>query len=230
MKILVTGCGRSCTNWVSEIVKATKKFNWVGIPEDRQVFSRLSLPDRYATKLAVEHPTFTKANLRALSEFNPELRILWSLKHPVANVMAKIYRGRPASEGGDKNTENVSADGYIDTAIASIRKSYEMILEAKTVPILIVKVEDLISNHKVMRRGFSSFLAVDRDKIKIHSFENTPNSYHKKRYGKRIDKDQADIYNNWRTVYDGYFADKEELIEQAKKELQDVARFFNYEL
>ena len=229
MKILVTGCGRSCTNWVSEIVKATKKFNWVGIPEDRNLFNRMHLPDGYATKLAVEHPTFTESNLRALGEINPDLRILWSVKHPVANVMAKIYRGRPASEGGDKVTENVSADGTIETAIAAIRKSYDLILKVP-VQTMIVKVEELILRRSHMRKAFAEFLDVYPTKVHLEAQENTPNKYHSERYGDKVDKAQADIYTNWEEAYEGYFADKEELIEQAKAELQDVAKIFEYEL
>jgi len=229
MKILVTGCGRSCTNWISEIVKATKKFNWVGIPEDRNLFNRLHLPDRYATKLAVEHPSFTESNLKALGEINPDLRILWSVKHPVANVMAKIYRGRPASEGGDKVTENISVDGFIETAILAVRKSFDLI---QNVPVdtMIVKLEELINKKRLIIDSMGAFMKMHPTKIRIDAFEKTPNRYQLARYGKSVDKSQAEIYNNWETAYDGYFADKKDLIEKAKEELQDVAEFFKYEL
>lgn len=227
MKILVTGCGRSCTNWVSEIVKSTNNFNWIGTPEDRNFFQRLTLPPQYASKLATENKGFNANSLLIMSKVNPDLRFLWCFKHPVANVMAKIVRGRPASEGGDKRTENTSDDGHLDTAIAAVKKSYEIYSEFKDIS-LDVRVERLIEVPVSMESFLEDYLEASR--FDLNSFRNTPNKYHQKRYGKKVDKSQAKIYENWKTAYDGYFADKEDWIQKMREELEGACKGLGYGL
>jgi hypothetical protein len=235
MKVLITGCGRSCTNWVSEIVKSTGRFDWVGVPEDRNLFlpPQKKLPPNYATKLATEHPTFSEHTLKILTKSNPELAIIWCIKHPVANVMSKIYRGRPASEGGDKTTENVSADGTVETAINAVKKSFRLnnvAIEKPFLEVLNIRLCDLILTTDSVVSGLAEFLNCKPQNLDPYAFENTPNRYHKKRYGDRVDKSQAHIYENWETAYGGYFADKEDIVEKARDELKGVANEWGYEI
>ncbi|GAG86068.1 unnamed protein product, partial [marine sediment metagenome] len=123
-KLLVTGAGRSCTNWVTQICKATGRFNFYGPSEDRNFPWKIFLEPKYATKLATENSGFIKCMLKRKLKLYKNLKIIWCFKHPVANAMAKIIRGQPTSRGGDSESNFRAIDATLKTAIAAIKKSF----------------------------------------------------------------------------------------------------------
>jgi len=235
MKILVTGSGRSCTNWMAEIVKSCGKFHWVGVPEDRSLYMKPMLPDNYASKLATDHPSFTEASMRMLMSREPDLNIFWCFKHPVANVMSKIVRGQPHSKGGDKPGENVSADGTLKMAIEAVRRSWELCriaegLHSIAKQVMRVRLEDLILRESVMRTKIAGFMQAERDEVDMKAFVNTPNMFHKARYGGTVHRDQTEIYQRWESAYDGFFKDRRDDIDKAVTALKDMCKDLEYEL
>ena len=54
LRVLVTGCGQSGTNWVTEIVRCSPEFKFISQAEDRELFRRGTMIKAYGTKLAIE--------------------------------------------------------------------------------------------------------------------------------------------------------------------------------
>lgn len=231
MKVLITGCGRSCTNWTAEIVKATNAFQWFYYPEDRELFTRTKLIPNYTTKLTTEHKDFNLKNLREIMRWNEDLYILWCFRHPVANVMAKIVRGQPASFGGDKSGEVLSDDATLESAINAVKTShylYSKVMDSEKVQL--IRLETLIVLPEDARFMLYKFLNVPLIDIHLDAFKDTPNEYQKKRYGDKVDMSQAYVYENWQEAYDGYFKDKEADIDIMREKLKDVCDDLGYEL
>ena len=97
-QVLVTGTGHSGGNWVTEIINLSGKYNFTEFVEDRNLFNHIVLPDRYGTKLAIENFGVNIRNLKKLLESNPNLKIVYTLRHPVDNCLSMIYRATPAEE------------------------------------------------------------------------------------------------------------------------------------
>jgi hypothetical protein len=174
---------------------------------------------------------FTEENIDNLLLDNHDMKILWCFRHPVSNAMSKIIRGRKASEGGDKRDETVSDDATLESAIKAVKYSYEMCMRfSDECPVENVMLELLILDPEYEKKRLSEFLEVDIEKIDIYAFRNTLNNYHEKRYGNKIDKKQAHIYKNWKTAYDGYFADKNDWIDRMKSEFKDMAFDLGYDI
>lgn len=220
MKVLVTGAGRGGTNLLTSLMMKISNLNFTVEVEDRKFFNYDKLPENYATKLSVENFGFDEENIFSSMSKNSDLYTLFVLRHPFDNCLSKIYRGRPASKGGDKTTEIVSADATKETSVIAVKKLYK-ILEFVTSNFedrcMVVKMEDIILNPDIVVDKISKKLNFNPKNYEGFQ-ENNKNRYQKKRYGTKIDQGQINLYENLSSSYDGFFEGK------------DVIPFFESEL
>ena len=100
MRVLISGTGRGGTNLLTELVRKITTLTFTKDVEDRKFFLKPTIRGNYGTKLTMDHPTFTIARARQALTTYPDLRILFSVRHPLDNCLSKIVRGQKASEGG----------------------------------------------------------------------------------------------------------------------------------
>jgi len=232
MKVLITGCGRSCTNWVTEIVRSSGKFNFTKSVEDRQFFHHKNLPEKYGTKLATENIGFNWNNIDKIMLKYQDLKVIFAVRHPISNAMSKVVRGQPSSKGGDASNL-LAPDATIDGASKAIRHMFNLytaISNKYRERVLFIRLEDLIYDVEKESRHICTFLEIEFDEKMLSAHKFNRNRYQKQRYGDKIDKNQAEIYSNWKTVYNGFFEGRKNDIEKLKNILYGVIEGFGYEI
>lgn len=227
MRVIVSGTGRGGTNLLTELVRKITKGNvsFSQHVEDRKIFLNKIIKENYGTKLTIDHPTFTIKNAKKMLTQHKDLKILFSVRRPIDNCLSKIVRGQKYSGGGDKTTENVSADGTVETSFLSIKKLYSFINELKNShpkQIIVVKMEDVIEKtEKVANRLFKFFNITP---VPYEGFQTqNRNMYHKKRYGNELAK-QVDLYLDLNKNFNGYFANKKQIVESLIDKLKNIAQ------
>lgn len=217
-KVLISGAGRSGTNWLTEIIRASGAYRFTDVIEDRNFFNYDYLPNGYGTKLATENKGFTLENIRKVMSINSSLKILFAIRHPVDLCMAKIYRGQPSSQGGD-GEDRLAPDATVKGAISAVKYSesiLEELIKTYSNRVLAINLEDLIENTEVEIDKICKFLGIEKKEEMLTAYTKNRNTNHQKRYGDQVDKSQGNLRDNWQTVYNGFFADKEEDIKSIK--------------
>ena len=226
MRVLISGTGRGGTNLLTEFVKKISDINFTEEVEDREFFNR-KLPENYGTKLSIDHETFTYASIQRKLNQYPDLKILFALRHPVDNCLSKVVRGQPASQGGDKLTENVSADGTPEAAVQAIKDLYSMMSKltaAYQERIEFVRLESLILDPAGTSHFLGSFLG-----ITPKSFEgfhkNNRNQYQKNRYGEELSP-QVELFRDLDRNFNGFFKNNAKIVELFAAELASLLPIF----
>jgi len=234
MQVVITGCGRSGTNLLLEVVRASGQFNFTEEVEDKRVFDRF-IYSNYGTKIAVEWDSFTVDNLARMLDMLPDLKILFSFRHPYDTILSKVYRGQPKSKGGDNGTEEIAKDGTISKATDYVRKSwsvfYELVKLYHITRVNVFKMEDLITNTEFTVKHISAFLNIKVNAEMLEPWKFTQNKWHKKRYGQTKNLGEIDKWKDLDNNYNGYFANLDTAVfKQINLSIADQANFFNYEL
>lgn len=231
MRVIITGPGRGGTNWVTEIVRASEKFKFTKAVEDRTLFEKKRpLPDKYGTKLATENVGFNEENIDKLMRFWDDMRLIFVFRHPIANCMAKIYRGQPSSRGGD-GADKFAGDATAPTAIKAVKHAYDMyVFTKKRYPdrVTFIKLEDLILNNKSTVDYICQFLSIPPINAMYSAYKNNRNTYQKERYGDDIDKSQAFLHENWDSAYDGFFKGKIKQYENISRNVEHIGIALGY--
>lgn len=234
MRVLITGSGRTGTNWLTEIVRASEQFDFTKSIEDRQFFQHQSLPERYGTKLATENAGFDWYNINRMMEKYDDLKIIFSIRHPVSTCMSKIVRGQPSSRGGDASN-SLAPDATVEGSIKAVCHTFDLFVKLKRKfpnRVIRIKLEDLIHgkhrDHQIKR--ICKFLKIEFKEEMLRAYQNTRNRYHKNRYGKKIDNSQKDIYKNWPVVYNGFFKNKRRDIDRIQESTKHIGEKFGYEI
>ena len=230
MKVLVTGCGRGGTNLGIELVRTFDHFDVTSEVEDRKFFKRADLPPLYATKLATENDGFNNGNIDRMMAKNMDLRVIFMVRHPVDICLSKILRGRPASQGGDSTVEQTAGDGTVIGAIEQIEKMYSLcchMQENYSDRLMVVKMEDLISNTDSTIVKVADFLAVSPTESSKTFFANNRNRYQKRRYGNTLHKN-IDLYKDLTNNFEGLFNGKESQVEKIEKLLNKISKGTGY--
>jgi len=233
MQVLVTGAGRGGTNLVAAILRSFQNVVFDSGTEDRLFFTKSKLPSEYGAKLCTENPSFSMGNIRRMMKSNPNLKLIFSVRHPIDHCMSKIVRGQPNSNPlSDSSEIHGSPDGSLVTAIDAITFMHTMRRDlSKRYPnrILVVKMEDIILDLDNTIAQIADFIEVDHGTIQEDKlFDNLKNRHHKKRYGNKLDSSQINIYKRVETAYDGFFKDKEDYMDQIKSKLADVFEELKY--
>lgn len=230
MKLLVTGPGRGGTNWLIEIIRSSNVFNVTKVVEDRKFFNHKKLPNNYATKLTTENEGFSWDNLNKQLQCFPDLKILFIFRHPVANCMAKIYRGQPKSKGGD-GTNNLAGDATVKASVKAVKKAFK--IYTKTYNryldrVLLVRLEDLIKDLESEINRICKFLNIEKNPTMMSAHKNNRNTYQRKRYKNKIDTKQTTIHKEWHTSYGGFFRDRKKQIDRLYTDLRDIIEYLGY--
>lgn len=230
-KVLISGAGRSGTNWLTEIVRASDEFKFTEAVEDRNLFNYESLPGQYGTKLATENKGFNWKNMDKMMDKNKTLKVLFSVRHPVDLCMAKIKRGQPSSQGGD-GSNKLAPDATVNGSIKAAKKMYKLSKKLKEKypdRVMFVKLEDLIENTENEVKKIARFLGTGINDKMLNAQAFNRNTHHQKRYGGEIDKSQRNLFKRWNSVYNEFFKDKKDDLTKICNETKHIVEWMNYE-
>lgn len=236
-KVLITGAGRSCSNWVCEIARMSKAFEFwqMELPdgyivvEDRELLKRGEIPVNYGAKLCTENYKWEELDI-FLSK-NKDVAILFTTRHPVDLSMAKVVRGQRSSQGGD-GSDAMAPDATLEGSIAAIKHAddiYNKLADKYGNRLLQVKLEDLLIITVYETLAIASFLGVQVNEDMIMAYAFNRNKHHNKRYQGVKDMNQLNTRERWNDVYGGFFADKEHDIEHMGIELGRVETSWCYD-
>lgn len=232
MRVLVTGAGRSGTNWATEIVRGTGKFRFTKQIEDRNFFRRWRLPRYYGTKLATENIGFTWENLKSKIQKYDDLMVIFITRHPIDNCLSKIKRGQPNYKGGDASSE-LAPDATTYGAISALGHTYHIFQNlTKDYPerTFHIKLENLISDTEKEVLRICHFIKCKPTKKALEAFKHNRNKFQKARYGNDIDISQIDMYKRWPEIYDGFFGNKESDIIEIKRAVARISFDLGYDI
>jgi len=235
MQTVITGCGRSGTNLLLEMVRASGKYRFTQTVEDRGFFKRDVLPDSYGSKIAIEWDAMTIASMTGVMEANKPLKVLWSFRHPYDVILSKVYRGRPKSMGGDNDTEQTAKDGTVEAAAKYVQKSwqvYEALATAYPKRVKPVRMEDILANTASTVRYVARFLMVPITDGMKHPWKHNRNAYQNNRYHHAMDRREINKWKYSDKSYDGYFSENiyGTILSNQNNLLREQAEHFGYEL
>mgnify|MGYP003110618799 CR=1 FL=1 len=132
-----------------------------------------------------------------------------------------MYADKRLQKGGDKVTENISADATVPAALSAIEDLYRYIQAlASTHPsqIVVVKMEDVITDTEKVVEALAKFL--DITPLPYEGFQShNRNKYQKSRYGNTL-APQTDLYRDLDTNFSGFYANKPEIVEALNEGLR----------
>ena len=202
MGALVLGCGRTGTNMLLEILRASPQLQATDATEDKHVFRRSEkLPENYLSKCDTVYVPDLGMTKR-LIEDNPELRILWTIRDLRDTALSKIYRGQP---GHDSPTlsDDATHDGCIRD-LEWMHKVYKFIKANYPDRIMVVKMENVILNFENTIKKVCNFCGIDYI-VEMQEFTGRYRNKHKASRYKGLDRKQIEIYKSIETIYDGFF-------------------------
>ncbi len=231
-RVLITGAGHTGGNWVTEIVNLSGAFRFTEQVEDRELFNRGPLPEGYGTKLATDNAGMYPENLGRLLDAHPDLKVVFTLRHPIDTCLSKIYRATPSDENEPApDMLNYSFDGTVLGAVKSIEFMYTVMSFLRSnYPdrVLFVKLEDLIADAEREVDRICAFLEIDKIPEMLEAYKYSRNRHHEKRYAGKLDTSQIFIHKRWDTIYNGFFRDKAEVVKRLFYYLRDMIEKFGY--
>jgi len=229
MSVVVVSCGRTGTNVAVSLLSGSPDLNMTQEVENKKIFtSPTKLGDKYLAKTDTTYMGNFK-QLKRLMELNPNLKLVWTIRDPRDVLMSKIRRGQPKSRGGDGPT--LSADATPKGAIESLRKmynTYKKCVEIYPNRTTLVTMEDMILNTENVAKGLCEFLNVEYDDKMINFPNRIKNQQKVKRYGRKINKGQVALWENWGTAYGGYFKDNNLDMDKHFESVVDIIEYFDY--
>ena len=232
-RVLISGAGHSGTNLATQLVVATQKFNFTYMVEDRMFFVRKDLPPGYATKLAVENDGFTVTNISKVLDRFEDLKIIFSLRHPVDRCLSHIYRGRPASVGGDSWEEVFDPNATFVNSPLNLRYMVMLLLRIEDIfadRVLRMPMELIITDVRKAANLICEFLDVSFTDAMLEPWKFCRHRFIAARYPNRLCSSQVDMYKRWDTIFDGYYRDKYDEVRKLCVELGDVASILGYKM
>ncbi|NOY53535.1 MAG: glycosyltransferase [Deltaproteobacteria bacterium] len=233
-RIVITGAGHSGTNWITEIVRSSGRYQFTEYMEDRELFRHKELPTGYGTQLATENPGFHWKNLKTLLDRYKDLAVILITRHPIDTCLSKIVRGQ--LKGGDGPVENIwdySWDSTLKGSVKSIEGMYDILVRLQQeYPDRVhrLTLEDLITQRETEIDRICSFLQILRTEAMTEAYRNIRNVHQQKRCGKAVDGGQINLYRNLQEAFGGFFHDKKELVAFLCRELQPISEALGYEV
>lgn len=231
-RVLITGSGHSGGNWATEIINLSGAFQFTEAVEDRDLFWREFLPERYGTKLATDNIGMYPENLERLLSRYTDLRVVFTLRHPIDTCLSKIFRSTPARENepvGDML--DYSWDGTVNGSIKSMEQMYTVYSFLKrrySDRTLFVKLEDLLTDRQKEIERICRFLGIQRNPQMDEAYRFSRNRHHQKRYKGKLDKSQLYIHMQWDKAYNGFFKDKCGVIDRLARGLGSLSSSLGY--
>lgn len=232
MAVIVSGCGRSGSNVVLEILRGSPSLKATKSPEDKKFWKRgTAYPRNYLSKCDTVYAS--RRDIKATMEADKNLRVIWSIRDPRDMLLSKLRRGVPRSAGGDCKVQ--ADDATVFGALKDIfimAQFYNFILSRWPGRVMAVKMEDCILYPETTAGEMAYRLGIKFAPQMADFPMRMRNPQKARRYGSRIHEDQVGLWRNWTSVYDGWVAEHFMTceIEHAFRNLETVARMFEYEL
>ncbi len=233
MQVVITGCGRSGTNLLLEMVRASGVYTFTRTVEDRQFFKHEELPKDYGSKIAIEWDAMTIESMMEVMKVNTALKVLFSFRHPYDTILSKIYRGRPKSQGGDNDTEQWAKDASIEVAARYIGKSWDIYQALATKypnRVKPVRMEDILMNTFRTVRYVARFLAVSVNEKMGQPWMYNRNAYQNRRYRYAMDSREVNKWKDLENNYGGWFKYLVPQFAGTDILIKEQADYFRYEL
>lgn len=229
--VLVLGCGRTGTNMITSMIAGSSKLSLDPQFENREIFRNLNR--NYSNKYLCKSDVTYMNNYNQLQNLIAKgFKIIFTMRDPRGVIMSKIRRGQPKSSGGDNPGETIHDDATPKTAIQSLTKAYETYKQCKNdypESVMLVRMEDVIRNPKDTLTSVSEFLNIPYEDTMINFGDRVVNKYKKKRYGKKLDKGQLELWRDWSNVYDGFFTKAGIDMNKHFNTLKPIIEYFKYE-
>ncbi len=217
MRILVTGAGRGGTYLLKAAVEAFGRVGF-GKGEDRSFFKR-RISKNYGGKVTTENRDVTCAKIIAKAHEYPDLRILFSSRHPVDILMSRLWRGQSLAR---ENIERAIK------AITFFYKVYTGLNEQIPPKVHCVKMADLILIPRESIDGIAEFLGWPTSKLVYNFVTFTNHERHLERYGQELDVSQINNHKRWFTAYDSFFENEKLLKDEAFNRLAMIIKNLGY--
>ncbi len=236
-KLLVTGVGHSGSNLFTDVLRAADFYNFTPMVEDRSFCDGL-LPlylKNYATKLCLDSPYFDVNKFRVIMDKFPNLKVILTLRHPVDQTLSWIYRELPVSMGGDSlEIKEEDVDHAVQVKLGRWQTEFTQNItfilnnygwEARA---LGYKMEDLLSKPDHVARGLADWLEIQYNDSMAKPWEISRHEGQLHRYKRKLHVDQIDVYKRWKTEYNGFYADKREMVGLIMENLIGVSNAWGY--
>lgn len=239
-KLLVTGCGHSGSNLLTDIVRAANYYNFTPHVEDRD-FCDGVLPlyiRNYATKLCLDNPqVFPMVKFHILMDKCPNLKVLVAIRHPVDTTLSWMYRERPIEMGGD-STEIAPEDVDLGPELKVARWQAEIFPNIMSVlneygrdnRSIGFRMEDIIRDTESTAKQVAGWLEIPYVEAMSEPWKISRHEGQLSRYRKKLNKEQIDVYKRWKTEYNGFFADKRDMVAMVMENLTHIAAAWGYDV
>lgn len=236
-KLLISGVGHSGSNLLTDMVRAAEYYNFTPMVEDRMMCDAW-MPlyiKNYATKLCLDSPYWDMNKFKLLMDKFPNMKVMLAIRHPVDQMLSWIYRELPVSMGGDSlEIKEADVDHQLELKIA--RWNSELLQNTlfvlneygHTDRALGYKMEDIISNTKLVAMGVAQWLEIPYSDFMAKPWEISRHEGQLHRYKRKLNKDQVDVYKRWETEYNGFYADKRDMVAFIMENLQGVSASLGY--
>lgn len=212
MIALVIGTGRSGTTLVTEMIASHPDTSASEPIEDRAFFKRApetKYPENYVTKLTIDW--FRLAEVKAMLAAREDVRIIWTMRDPRDIVLSKIRRGQPSSQGGD-GADRLADDATEEGLIADLertQRTYEALMQEFSDRILLVKLEDVITDAPEQCRRIVNHLGLNGALKSRGAMLDGPafmrDKFKQARYKGKLDRGQLALWHKINVIYDGFF-------------------------
>lgn len=228
MATTVIGTGRSGTNMTLEILRGNSFFQASKDPENKFLFQKPQIySNDYLTKCDTYYCSSTN-EIDKLIQYNPNIKIIWTIRDPRDIILSKIRRGQPRNKGGD--CKKLSDDGTPKGCIKNMEhmfSCYQHIKKYYPSKMMLVKMEDIINSLENTTKKMCYFIEIDYEPLMCDFADRIRVQVKKDRY-KQLDKNQVEIWRNWQTSYNGFFVENNYQIDTLFNQIQYLIDYFNY--
>tara|TARA_Y100000361_G_C11145232_1_gene337602 strand:+ start:903 stop:1589 length:687 start_codon:yes stop_codon:yes gene_type:complete len=228
MSVLITSCGRTGTNMLLEILRASDKLVATDPAEDKAVYRRGTIEwDNYLSKTDTHYISNYEYEVRNLLDSNKHLKILWTIRDLRDCSLSKIYRGQPGNDTGVLS-DDATEDGCFED-INWMQIIHEFITKNYPERIMTVKLEDIILDFEKTIKEICNFIEIDYIEDMKKYVSRYRNDRLAKRY-KKLDKNQIELYKRRYKIYDGFFKNHDIDLDLLFTKLIPHLKYFGYKL
>jgi len=228
MGAVVIGAGRSGTNIVLEILRASPELKASREPENRKLFREKRMyPETYLTKCDTCRMTY--GGFKRLLNWNQHIKVIWTIRDPRDMIMSKLKRGVPLEAGGD--CRGFADDSTIEGAIADLRSMtdhYKDAIEHFGDRTKLWKMEDVLKHTEKETMRLCEFVGIEYHPKMCEFWKNMRDGKKRKRYHSK-DMSQIAMWKNWRTAYDGWLKDRGFELGPVFEKIKDIVEFWKYD-
>lgn len=220
MQVLVLSAGRSGTNIMLTALSQLEEFELSDPIENKAIFYKIGAKykDGYLTKSDIVY-TRSWLFLALLMQNNPEMRIIWTIRHPYDWALAKINRG----------SENGADDATFEGCISDLYRMYDLykrLIKFYSSRVYTVKMENILLYTESVFKEICKWLDVEYKESMLNFSSKMVSGEKKERYS-NIDKSQINMYEDLKYV--NSIANKSSInIELLFNFLQPLVFFFRY--